>query len=108
MFCILHGFHGRVLFHLLVAFGRGYSSVISMFGDEPGFSPPRRPRGFRRRWSERSAASVSHVASPPGSVAPPSEANDCMGDYQSEMMEGFDNFNSWMYIPHDAAADDAD
>jgi hypothetical protein len=31
-----------------------------------------------------------------------------MGDYQSEMMEGFDNFNSWMYIPHDAAADDAD
>ena len=43
-------------------FWRDYNSAITMLTDEPGESPPRSLRGFRRRWSERSAASESHGA----------------------------------------------
>lgn len=86
-------------------FWRDYIFVVSMFGNEPGFSPPRQPRGFRRRWIEKSAASVSNGASPAVSVAHPlSELDDCMADRQSDASRGFEHFNSWMYIP-DGAAD---
>ena len=90
-------------------FWRDYNSAITMLTDEPGESPPRSLRGFRRRWSERSAASESHGASPHEFAEPFGHASlDFMDDVASEQMGGFGAFDSWMYIPECAADGTAD
>ena len=90
-------------------FWRDYNSAITMLTDEPGESPPRSLRGFRRRWSERSAASESHGVSPHEFAEPFGHASlDFMDDVASEQMGGFGAFDSWMYIPECAADGTAD
>ena len=90
-------------------FWRDYNSVVTMYADEPGESLPRSLRGFRRRWSERSAASESHGVSPHELTEQPGNVSfDFMDDVASEQLDGFGAFDSWMHIPECAADGTAD
>ena len=90
-------------------FWRDYNSVVTMYADEPGESPPRSLRGFRSD-GLNGLLPQNHMEFPPHELTeqPGNVSFDFMDDVASEQLDGFGAFDSWMHIPECAADGTAD
>ena len=94
----LHWISGWVLIRMLDFIGVIFI-LLAMFGDEPGFSQPRLLRGFRKRWTDKSAASDSQAESPSRVPDGPLGEYNFVEDIEDGGCIADDELGSWTHIP---------